>query len=283
MSKSKWKTWRAEAGAKGGSEGWSWGISWIRCSVHESCAPSLSVGPEREGKTILPGTLHLFDAEFCHPGFLSISVNRIQGIVSYLHWARTPVCHAPRASAWCGGSSASPPTMPCTGLSGRGCSCPGWYAANGEVMKTRSLMFLFSAVYESSAYFLFTQNKKLKLIVHGCRVWKTFLFCVKSRTVRRIRWVPTSHLGPTISNHDIWSKVKWTDPFGLFWMDSSERRVKVNFSAAVWNSTWTSHILTGTVPGPLFAAQLYWQQSCIKFIHKDFLIYESLIKVRAPL
>lgn len=58
---------------------------------------------------------------------------------SYLQWVRTPVCHAPHATAWCGGSSASPPTMPYRGLSGRECSYPGWYAANGEGMKTRSV------------------------------------------------------------------------------------------------------------------------------------------------
>lgn len=44
---------------------------------------------------------------------------------TYPHWLLTPCCRAPRATAWYGGNSASPPTMLCRGLSGRGCSCPG--------------------------------------------------------------------------------------------------------------------------------------------------------------
>lgn len=70
---------------------------------------------------------------------------RIVGFPSYLNWLRILVCHAPRATAWCDGSSASPPTMPCIGLSGKGCSCPGWYAVEWEVMKTRLVIF-FSTV-----------------------------------------------------------------------------------------------------------------------------------------
>lgn len=43
----------------------------------------------------------------------------------YLDRVASPCRHAPRATAWYGGSSASPPTMLCRGRSGRGCSCPG--------------------------------------------------------------------------------------------------------------------------------------------------------------
>lgn len=63
--------------------------------------------------------------------------------VSYLHQVRTPVCRAPHATAWCDGSSASPPTMPCKGQSGRECSCPGLYAAQRKVMnRVKSQQFV---------------------------------------------------------------------------------------------------------------------------------------------
>lgn len=66
----------------------------------------------------------------------------------YLDRVTIPCCRAPRATAWYGGSSASPPTMLCRGLSGRGCNCPGWYAANGEGMKMKTPAF-FSTVPET--------------------------------------------------------------------------------------------------------------------------------------
>lgn len=66
----------------------------------------------------------------------------------YLDWVTLPCCRAPRATAWYGGSSASPPTRPCRGLSGRGCSCPGWCAANGEVMKIKSHTFFVHLLSE---------------------------------------------------------------------------------------------------------------------------------------
>ncbi len=101
------------------------------------------------------------------------------GLVSYLEWVWPPVCHAPHATAWCGGSSPSPPTMPCRGLLGRECSCPGWCAASTEEMKTRSLM-LSSTEYESLVicctficYFkVFISNLKKKKLL---KLWNTVL------------------------------------------------------------------------------------------------------------
>lgn len=66
----------------------------------------------------------------------------------YLDRVTIPCCRAPRATAWCGGNSASPPTMLCRGPSGRGCNCPGWCAADGEGMKMKTPAF-FSTVPES--------------------------------------------------------------------------------------------------------------------------------------
>lgn len=66
----------------------------------------------------------------------------------YLDWVMFPCCRAPRATAWYGGNSASPPTRLCRGLSGRECSCPGWYAANGEVMKIKSHTFFVNLLSE---------------------------------------------------------------------------------------------------------------------------------------